>query len=76
VEAGQNTDSVTSRRGIRVKPERGETPLKNLERRRRMNMKIETGFRRIRVSNTPVTYRYPRLFPETGSRKAEPYWPG
>ncbi len=25
-------------------------------------MKIETGFRRISVSNTPVTYRYPRLF--------------
>jgi hypothetical protein len=76
VEAGRNTDLVMSRQGTSVEPERGENPLKDLERRRKMNMKIETGFRRIRVSNTPVTYRYPRLFPETGSWEAEPYWPG
>jgi hypothetical protein len=67
VEAGRNTDSVMSRRVTSVEPERGEKPLKDLERRRRMNMKIDTGFRRIRVLNTPVTHRYPRLFPATGS---------
>ena len=66
--AGRNTDSVTSRWGIEVEPdEQGELPLKDLERRHRMNMKIGTGFSKIRVSNTPVMYRYPRLFPETGS---------
>jgi hypothetical protein len=43
---------------------RDKMPLKDLERRQRMNMKIETGFRKIRASNTPVTYQYPRLFPE------------
>jgi hypothetical protein len=46
---------------------RDEMPLKNLEKRRRMNMKIETGFRKIRASNTPGMYRYPRLFPEIDS---------
>jgi hypothetical protein len=35
---------------------RGKMPLKDLERRQRMNMKIETGFRKIRASNTRVTY--------------------
>jgi hypothetical protein len=46
---------------------RDEMPLKNLERRRRMNMKIETGFRKIRASNTPGMHQYPRLFPEIDS---------
>jgi hypothetical protein len=68
VEAGRNTDSVTSRCGMEVTPTgRGEMHPKNLERRRMMNMKIVTGLRKIRASNTPETYRYPRLFPGTES---------
>ena len=68
VEAGRNTDSVMSRWGMEVEPiGRDEMPLMNLERRRRMNMKIGIGFRKIRALNTPGMYRYPRLFPEIDS---------
>ncbi len=44
METGRNTDLVTSWCwGIEVAPtRRGEMPLKDLERKRRMNMKIET----------------------------------
>jgi hypothetical protein len=35
---------------------RDKMPLRDLDRRQRMNMKIETGFKKIRASNTPVTY--------------------
>ena len=68
MEAGWNIDSVMSRWGMEVEPiGRDEMPLNNLERRRRMNMKIETRFRKIRASNTPGMYQYPRLFPEIDS---------
>jgi hypothetical protein len=75
MEAGRNTDSITSPWGMEVAPSgQGKMLPKNLERRQRMNMKIVTGFRKIRASNTPETYQYPRLFPETGSLGAGPYW--
>ncbi len=54
MEAGRNTDSVTSPWDMEVASSgQGEMLPKNLERRRRMNMKIVTGFRKIRASNTP-----------------------
>ncbi len=67
MEAGRNTESVTSPWGMEVAPSgQGKMLSKNLERRWRMNMKIVTGFRKIRALNTPEAYRYPILSLEQG----------
>jgi hypothetical protein len=57
-----------SRHGLVAGPTcKDETLLKSLDRRLKKNMTIATGFKKVKVLNTPEMYRYPRLFPGTDS---------